>query len=359
MINITQGPEGKLIISISGIWKLGEGPNSREIIEKIDSYPEIKSIVFDSTALEEWDSGLLSIILKIIRYASKKDIKVDIEGLPNGMRRLIGLSLTSSEKTKEYHKVHEGLLYRSGTRAIAFMMTIKNMLTFIGNISIAFFNLLRGKARLRRSDLLLYIQECGIEALPIVALISILVGLVFAFMGAVQLRMFGAQIFVADLVGLAMTREMGAMMTGVIMAGRIAAGFAASLGTMEVNEEIDAFRTFCIEPIEFLVLPRILALFMMMPLLCLYADFLGILGGAIVGVGMLDISAIQYLNQTKEAVRTMDFSIGIIKSCVFGLLIATVGCLKGMSCERSSEAVGDATKSAVVVSIVYIIVADA
>jgi phospholipid/cholesterol/gamma-HCH transport system permease protein len=192
-----------------------------------------------------------------------------------------------------------------------------------------------------------------------VSLISFLVGLILAFMGAVQLRQFGAQIYVADLVGLGMAREMGAMMTGIIMAGRTGAAFAARLGTMTVNQEIDALTTMGLPPMEFLVLPRILALVLMTPLLCVYAVLLGMLGGALVGVWMLDLGFMQYYQQTLYALRLMDFVAGLIKGGVFGVLVALAGCLRGMQCGRSASAVGEAATSAVVTGIVWIIVSEA
>ena len=232
------------------------------------------------------------------------------------------------------------------------------MITFIGEASQAFFAFLMGKAHFRRSDLWLTIQECGAQALPIVSLISFLVGLILAFVGAVQLQQFGAQIYVANLVGLGMAREMGAMMTGIIMGGRTGAAFAAQLGTMKVNQEIDAMTTLGLSPMEFLVLPRMLALSLMMPLLCLYADLLGIVGGMVVGVTMLDLGFVQYFDQTQEALTLTDFFIGLVKSAVFGVLVAIAGCLRGMQCGNSSAAVGIAATSAVVTSIVFIVVSD-
>jgi phospholipid/cholesterol/gamma-HCH transport system permease protein len=184
------------------------------------------------------------------------------------------------------------------------------------------------------------------------------VGLILAFVGSVQLRQFGAQIFVANLVGVATAREMGALMTAIIMAGRTGAAFAAQLGTMQVNEEIDALKTFGFSPIDFLVMPRMIALIIMMPILCLYSDLLGILGGGIVGVSMLDISLVQYVNQTIGALSLTDFAVGLVKSCVFGVLIALAGCLRGIQCGRSASAVGSAATSAVVTAIVMIIVTD-
>jgi phospholipid/cholesterol/gamma-HCH transport system permease protein len=233
------------------------------------------------------------------------------------------------------------------------------MLGFIGEASVALGKLFMGKARFRRPDLTLTIQQCGVQALPIVSLISLLVGLILAFVGAVQLKVFGAEIYVASIVGIAMVRVMGAIMTGIIMAGRTGAAFAAELGTMTVNEEIDALSTMGVSPMEFLVLPRMLALMLMMPLLCLYADLMGVLGGFIVGVGMLDLGVVEYYNMTKASVSLNNLWIGLFHSAVFGILVALSGCLRGMQCGRSASAVGDAATSAVVTGIVSIIVATA
>jgi phospholipid/cholesterol/gamma-HCH transport system permease protein len=256
-------------------------------------------------------------------------------------------------------KVRQPLLERMGDYALKTGRSSVEFISFIGAAFLALLKFFVGKARFQRSDLMLFIQQTGAEALPIVTLISVLVGLIFAFIGAVQLMMFGAQIYVADLVGIAMVRVMGAVMTGVIMAGRTGAAFAAQIGTMQVNEEIDALQTLGISAMEFLVLPRMLALVLMMPLLCLYSDLMGILGGMIVGVGMLDIDAELYLNQTRKALSLTHIAIGIVHSIVFGILVALAGCLRGIQCGRSASAVGEATTSAVVTSIVAIVVATA
>jgi phospholipid/cholesterol/gamma-HCH transport system permease protein len=218
--------------------------------------------------------------------------------------------------------------------------------------------LMRGKARFRSVDLWMNIQECGPSALPIVSLISLLVGLILAFVGAVQLALFGAQIYIADLVGLGMTREMGGLMAAIIMSGRTGAAYAAQLGTMQVNSEIDALKAMGFEPMEFLVLPRLLALILIMPLLCLYADLMGIIGGTLVTVSFFDVSLVEYLNRTADAIHIPDFVIGIIKCTVFGVLIALAGCMRGIQCGRSASAVGDAATSAVVTGIVFIVIAD-
>jgi phospholipid/cholesterol/gamma-HCH transport system permease protein len=230
--------------------------------------------------------------------------------------------------------------------------------TFLGDSLLAFAALFRGRARFRVSDLFMIMQECGPSALGIVSLISFLIGLILAFVGAVQLQQFGASIFVANLVAIAMTREVGCIMTAIVMSGRTGAAFAAQLGTMNTNQEIDALSTMGISSMEFLVMPRMLALIVMMPLLTVYADLVGIIGGAMVGIGMLHLSFSEYFEQTRGAVHIADFVIGVAKSSVFGVVVALAGCLRGMQSGRSAAAVGLAATSAVVTSIVILIVLD-
>jgi len=216
---------------------------------------------------------------------------------------------------------------------------------------------IRGKAVYQRSQLWNIMQNTGAQALPIVSLVSLLVGLILAFVGAVELKEFGAGVYMADLVGIAMTREMGAIMTGIIMAGRTGAAFAAELGSMTVNQEIDALQTAGFSTMEFLVLPRMVALMLMMPLLTVYADVMGILGGLLVAIPVLDMDAGQYFMEIYKAVSVADFLAGIFMASVYGVIVAVVGCMRGISCGRSAQAVGTATTSAVVSSIVLIVVA--
>ena len=205
---------------------------------------------------------------------------------------------------------------------------------------------------------MIFIQDVGPNGFPIISLISLLVGLILAFVGALQLAMFGAQIYIADLVALGTVREMGPLMTAIIMSGRTGAAYAAQMGTMNVNNEIDALKTMGISPIEFLVLPRMLALILMMPLLTMYADLMGILGGALVSVNAFDVTLIQYYNEITKAVDLVDFSVGFFKSLVFAVLIAIAGCMRGIKCGRSASAVGDAATAAVVDSIIYLVISD-
>jgi phospholipid/cholesterol/gamma-HCH transport system permease protein len=350
-----------LLVRLKGSWTIGQKlPSAEEIQSQVKSDTRLKQIAFDTRELTGWDSGLLSFLTKIINQCSAQNITVNQAGLPEGVRKLIDLAFAVPErKGARKEAVREPLVARIGASTIGVGQSSIDTLNFIGEAFVAFLKFLVGKARFQRSELMLTIQQCGVQALPIVSLISVLVGLILAFIGAVQLMMFGAQIFVADLVGIAMVRVMGAVMVGVIMAGRTGAAFAAQIGTMQVNEEIDALQTLGISPMEFLVLPRMLALVMMMPLLCVYADLMGILGGFIVGVGMLDITVTQYINQTIKALNLYHFFIGILHALVFGVLVALAGCLRGIQCGRSASAVGQATTSAVVTSIVSIVLATA
>ncbi len=350
-----------LQFKLKGAWTIDKRlPAFAEAIKECQSSPQARQIHFDTNELTAWDSGLLTFLLKLTEGCSQAGVAIKAETLPPGVQRLLHLATTVPERQgarRSHPRI--ALLERVGNAAIEFKQSAKDMLTFIGEVFATLIALVRGSTRMRRSDLIMIIQECGSDALPIVSLISLLVGLILAFVGAVQLVMFGAQIYVASLVGISMVRVMGAVMVGVVMAGRTGAAFAAQLGTMQVNEEIDALQTLGISPIEFLVLPRMLALMIMMPLLCLYADLMGILGGMIVGVGMLDISVIEYYNMTKVSVGLNNLWIGLFHSAVFGVLIAVAGCLRGIQCGRSASAVGAAATSAVVTGIVSIVVATA
>jgi phospholipid/cholesterol/gamma-HCH transport system permease protein len=351
--------EGDLQVRLSGDWRTGlELPSSERLRGEMGLH--VRSVAFETRGLSGWDSSLLIFLIGVKRICAEKGIEVDLEGLPHGVRRLLKLAAAVPEREGARKRGREEVfLDLFGARAIAFWRSTVEMVNFLGEATVAFGRFLTGRAWFRRSDFMLLLQECGAHALPIVSLISVLVGLILAFVGAIELKMFGAQIFVADVVGIGMVRIMGAIMTGVIMAGRTGAAFAAQIGTMQVNEEVDALQTLGISPVEFLVLPRMVALIVMMPLLCLYADLMGILGGIVVGTGMLDLSLTQYLNRTREAVTMAHLWIGLFHSAVFGVLVAMAGCLRGMQCERSASGVGEATTSAVVTSIVAIVVATA
>jgi len=348
-------------VELGGSWTIhAELPSVAKVQQQFDTQAAVRRLLFETQHLTNWDSGLLTFLRALSALCAQRGIEIDPGGLPQGVQRLLRLATSVPERqgARREH-VRESLLARIGKAALTARQEATELLGFLGQATLAFGALLRGRARYQRADLLLIIQECGAQALPIVSLISLLVGLILAFIGAVQLKQFGAQIYIADLVGIGMARQMGAMMTGIIMAGRTGAAFAAQLGTMTVNEEIDALTTTGLPPMEFLVLPRMLALMVMMPLLALYADLMGILGGAVVGVGLMDLGAMTYYQETRRALHLTDFVVGLVYAAVFGVLVAIAGCLRGMQCGRSASAVGEAATSAVVTAIVFIIVSDA
>jgi phospholipid/cholesterol/gamma-HCH transport system permease protein len=350
-----------LLIELSGSWRLqDEVPALTDVEQQIEATPRVQRMTFDTSELTAWDSALVTFLLELMAFGAQRQIIVDQGGLPEGLRRLLHLATAVPERQGARREtIREPFLDRIGKETLALIASVGDLLGFIGEAILALVKLFRGQARFRPVELMLLIQECGAQALPIVTLICFLVGAILAFIGAVQLSMFGAQIYVANLVGMAMTLEMGAMMTAIIMAGRTGAAFAARLGTMTVNEEIDALTTLGLSPMEFLVVPRMLALVTMMPLLTLYADLMGILGGGLIGVTVLQISPVEYFQQTRAALTLSACAQGLIKSSVYGLLVALAGCLRGMQCGRSAAAVGQATTSAVVTSIVCIILASA
>ncbi len=346
--------------ALGGDWtKDCEPPPLEPVLAQIREAGDVKRLVFSTAALGRWDSLLMTELLRVINFSSEHGIEADTTTLPEGMQGLLALVYAVPERAgarRESKRIP--WLANVGNSALRIFEDLHGLVTFIGATGLSVWALLRGRARFRRIDLWLYIQECGPAATPIVTLISLLVGLILAFVGAVQLALFGAQLYIADLVGLGMTREMGGLMTAIIMSGRTGAAYAAQLGTMQVNSEIDALKTMGLEPMEFLVLPRVLALICIMPLLCLYADLMGIIGGGLVTVSFFDVSVVQYLNRTVAAIHLTDFLIGVGKCAVFGVLIALAGCMRGIQCGRSASAVGDAATSAVVTGIVYIVVAD-
>ena len=349
-----------MVLEFTGTWVHGAKIQpAGQVLKALGTAPKPHRIILQSRNLGAWDSRLPTYLIKILDYCQQQGIEADSSGLPDGVQGLLRLARAVPERAGARRSVQPTqTLAEIGKAVLNGLKDAKGLVGFIGEVILAGGALLRRRARFRWVDLLLCIQESGPGALAIVTLISLLVGLILAFVGAVQLAMFGAQIYIADLVGLGTVREMGALMTAVIMAGRTGAAYAAQLGTMNVNSEIDALKTMGISPMEFLVLPRMLALIVMMPLLGLYADFMGMLGGALVTVSAFDVSLVQYYNETRRSVHLPDFGIGIAKCLVFAALIATAGCMRGMQCGRSASAVGDAATAAVVNSIVYIVVAD-
>jgi phospholipid/cholesterol/gamma-HCH transport system permease protein len=345
-VTFDRGDAGSLIVRLAGDWQIRDGiPGHDGVDPALDGVARVR---VDGSAVGAWDSSLASWVLVLAEACRARGTPLDLSGLPAGPER----------KGTGKDERRTGFIERLGQSTIQAGRDIGDTVGFIGEAARAFALLFTRRARFRGSDLALLIQECGAEALPIVTVISLLMGLILAFVGAVQLAQFGADIYVANLVVIAMAREMAAVMTAIVLAGRTGAAFAAQIGAMQGNEEIDALQTLGISAMEFLVLPRMLALILMTPLLCIYANLMGVLGGLIVAMGMLDVSVNGYLLQTQGAASLGDFAIGIGKSAIFGIIVAVSGCLQGIKAGRSAAAVGQATTTAVVMGILFIIVAD-
>lgn len=353
---------GDLQILLQGDWtEKGGVPDTAEIQKAFGNNGDApRAVSVRDEGIENWSSPLVSFLLRCHEICQDHNLNLGTGNLPEGATHLLELATAVPEKKDARRSERKmSTLFCIGTQTAAFFTAGLQIVRFVGQSSLAFFRMLNGKARFRWSDAFLTMQECGAEALPIVGLISLLTGLILGFVGSINLEAFGASILVADLVALGMVREMGCIMTGVIMAGRTGAAFAAQLGTMKVNEEIDSFTTFGFSAIDFLVLPRMLALMLMMPLLCVFADVFGMLGGLLVSVSILDVTITEYVSQSLQAISAIDFFTGIIKGSVFGVLIALTGCLRGIQCGSSAAAVGEASTSAVVTGITSIVVADA
>ena len=351
---------GVLQVGLTGDWITGKDLPGLEVIENdLTAGTGVRAVGFDTARLGRWDSGLVTFLFRCRELCEKNHVEFRIETLPVGLGKLLRLTGAVPEKKDAARRIQPtSLLQRIGQSGIAGWEGATGMLTFLGQNVQALMQLLRGRAQFRWSDTWLAIQECGPEALGIVALINFLIGLILAFVGATELANFGASIYTADLVAVATVREMGCIMTGIIVCGRTGAAFAAQLGTMKVNQEIEAFQTFGISPVEFLVLPRMLALIFMMPLLCVFADLISIAGGFLVSTLMLEVTPALYLGRTIAAINLTAFLLGIGKGAFFGVLIALTGCLRGMQCGTNAAAVGHATTSAVVTGITAIIASD-
>jgi phospholipid/cholesterol/gamma-HCH transport system permease protein len=355
--SVSRRTDGTLVIHLGGVWHVqGARPSPEKLEGALNGRPLPERIAFDAAGLGGWDSTLVAFLVRVIEACGRRGTRVDREGLPSGVKRLIALSeAVPDHHVTGHNPVAAPILARIGVFAIRAADSFTAILALLGEIARAIGRLARDRARFRSVDLVLLIQQAGADALPIVTLISFLVGAIFAFVGAVQLEQFGAGVYVADLIGIAMVRDMGAVMTGIALAGRTGAAYAAQLGTMKVTQEIDALVTMGLSPVDFLVLPRIIALAAMMPLLCLYADVVGVGGGAAVAVGMLHMAPATFLGRIRTSVDPDMLWGGVLKAAVYGVLVAFSGCLRGLQCGRSASAVGDAATSAVVTSIVLII----
>lgn len=359
--------DGTLIVELSGDWDLeSPAPRFDELVpngtpQQPDGASErpVRAVDFDATELGTWDSSLLIFLLQVTSYCEDHDLELREDNLPGAIVRLLELSRVAPEREIDPQPQTASLVARSGSRGLAAYDAVSESVAFVGEVTTSFVRLILLRSRPRWRDFWVVVQSNSSGALPIVTLIAFLIGMIISFLGAVVLRRFGAGYFVSYLVGYGVLREMAALMTGIIMVGRTGAAFAAELGSMKITQEIDALRTLGISPVDHLVLPRVLGLLVTMPLLTIYASFVGILGGMVVAITVLDLNAIQFVNGLLTAVTLSDGLLGVFKGTVFGLIIGLAGCMKGMQAGTGAGAVGRAATSAVVLGITLIIGANA
>jgi phospholipid/cholesterol/gamma-HCH transport system permease protein len=352
----------RVIAELAGDWQINHAtPRFEPLLEASlsEGGEGARSLSFDASDLGQWDSSLIIFLLHAQDQCAARDLQFDATGLPPRMTRLLELARAVPEHGVRVAEPKASRVARLGETALSAWDGWLAAVTFTGAVLESLLRLLSRRTRMQWRSFWVIVQSNSSGAVPIVGLIALLVGVIIAFLGVVVLRRFGAGYYVSYLVGYGMLREMGALMTGIIMAGRTGAAFAAELGSMKITEEIDAYTTLGVSPIDHLVLPRMLGLFVMMPLLVIYADFVGIIGGMLVAVTLLDLTPTQFFGGLLSAVNLSDALLGIFKATVFGLIIGLAGCMKGLQTGSDASAVGRSVTSAVVTGITLIILANA
>jgi phospholipid/cholesterol/gamma-HCH transport system permease protein len=351
----SQVANGVFEVALGGTW---------QITEPRPTWPEVMGaekptrVRLRAEDVQKWDTSLLLFLFEAQQWCRVAGAHADLDLLPEKIRTLLAQLSAAHESSVPFDR-SQSFLTSVGRATMDTWVNTRGIFHFVGECVLSTVRLLKQPRKFRWHDCLAEMQQCGAMALPIVSLVSLLVGVTLAYTGAIVLRMYGGDIYLADLIGLSMVREMGAVMTGVVLAGRTGAAFAATLGNMKANEEIDALESLGIPVVQFLALPRLLALGVMMPLLALYANALGIVGGMIVAYGSLSIPPSAFWVEMLTIVDLSDITTGIIKAIAFGLIIGLAGCLRGLQAERSAAGVGRAATSAVVTALLLMIVADA
>lgn len=348
--------EGDLLVAVAeGTWQITE-PRPAWLDVLGDRKPARVRLSIDPAA--KWDTSLLLFLFDAQQWCRIEGAPCDTDALPVKVRARLDQLATTHDTSVPFDRA-EGLRLSVGLATLDAWRKTGDLLNFVGECALSLVKLVKRPGKFRWHDFIDEMQQCGVMALPIVSLISFLVGVTLAYTAAIVLRQYGGDIYVADLIGLSTAREMGAVMTSIVLAGRTGAAFAATLGNMKANEEVDALETLGIPAVQFLVLPRVLALAVMMPFLVLYADALGIFGGLVVSWGLLAIPPTAYWAELLTVMTPMHVMVGLIKAVAFGLIIGLSGCLRGLQADRSAAGVGRAATSAVVTAILHIIVADA
>lgn len=353
----TRAPDGAVVVALGGRWSIHAPCPALDAVARAVAAPGVSQVRFDCAALAAWDSSLLGAVAQLAAEADRRGATVDRAGLPLGAQRLLDSAARAPQAAPPPTRPPLGVLARIGLFATRGGDEVHAGLAFIGDVTVALGRTALGRAHVRGRDVVAQIQRAGVEGLPIVALVAFLIGIVLAFVGSLQLQRFGAAPYVADLVGLGMVREVGALITAIVVAGRTGAAYAAELATMKVTQEIDALEVVGLPPAELLVVPRIVALASMVPLLAVYASAVGIVGGALIGVFALGVAPLDYVHRTTAIIDPSDLAIGLVKALTYGVMIALAGCAAGLRATAGAAAVGEAATRAVVTGIVFVTIA--
>lgn len=353
--------DDRLVLTAGGDWTIDEAKSLDEGLHSVKP-GRIRRAEFHLAGVDRLDTAGAWLIDRTRAALAGAGAEVRLVGLREEHQGLMDRVLEIGALDKLPPPPRRGLvdlLAQLGEAVVDGLTRSRNMVGFFGQIIVTLGRVLVHPARIRFVSFVSHVEQTGLNALPIVGLLSFLVGVVLAYQGVDQLRKFGADVFMVNLVGVATLREMGILLTAILIAGRSGSAFTAQIGTMQVNEEVDAMRTLGLDPIEVLVLPRMLALIIAMPLVTFFANIMALVGGGLIGVALIDLTVPQFIRQLQLAVDLWDFWVGIIKAPVFAFLIAMVGCFEGLRVEGSAESVGRLTTQSVVESIFLVIVFDA
>jgi len=355
-VSISDTPDGRRILALTGRLDSATLPEVWDKARRAAAEAPTRPVVVDAAGVDYCDGAGAALFVELLRQP--REARVEVANLKPAFAAL----LKQFDPQVLSHDLDPEPPRRPAIEEVGFEVTvlwrdIRAQVEFVGELCAALWFALTHPASVRWRDVWRICERVGVDALPIVALISFLLGMILAFQSAVPMKRFGAEIFVADLIGLAMLRELGPLMTAILLAGRSGAAFAAEIGTMRVNQEVDALTTMGLNPVRFLVTPRIIAAVMMTPLLTLFSDLVGLLGGALT-MQSFSIPYVTFLKEVDAAVSLTDFLAGFVKSFVFALLVAAIGCLRGLQTSAGASAVGDSATRAVVSGIILLVVVD-
>ncbi len=359
-VQLKKESASEMVISLSGRVSLAEADQLLGHLSALLDDRSAASVTIDLAGVSYMDSAGLLTLFRLEEKIRRMGRTHTYLHVPPEIQRLMGL-IDREELTKpplRSEGASGGVIEEMGDAGFRIAGDFSAMMTFLGDLVAALTHIVGHPRDVRWGDVLFSMRRTGAEGLPIVGLISLLIGLIIAFMSSLQLKQFGANIYVASLVAVAIVRELGPIMTAILVAGRSASAYAAEIGTMVVNDEVDALATMGFDPIRFLAVPKVIATVLVLPLLTLYSDVFGIAGGMIVGVTGLDLTPYTYLLESQRAISASDLIAGLLKAVVFAFGIAWIGCQRGFQVRGDVEEVGAATTSAVVTSILLIVIVD-